>query len=220
MSYIPIPIRQDIIDTNSAADINQLNDNIVDVNSRLGSKIGIIDFQYFIPTNALQFNGALKSRTTYADLWAKIQSFTTPIADAAWLAGDVGKFSEGDGSTTFRLPDFSGLHLRFVGDNSVMKMANNAAFSGGAVCSVANDIVQNITGVLSQQGNRAGMNSCSGVFTGAGSTSYAGAGSGGVVPVTMTFNSATSVSPYASRHTGIETAPARISLIPIIYFED
>lgn len=53
--------------------------------------------------------GALVSRNTYADLWAWVQANAPLITDSAWtaLAGtqnSVGSFSQGDGSTTFRLP--------------------------------------------------------------------------------------------------------------------
>lgn len=53
--------------------------------------------------------GALVSRATYADLWTWVQANAPLITDSAWtvLAGtqnSVGSFSQGDGSTTFRLP--------------------------------------------------------------------------------------------------------------------
>lgn len=53
--------------------------------------------------------GALVSRNTYADLWTWVQDNAPLITDSEWtaLAGtqnSVGSFSQGDGSTTFRLP--------------------------------------------------------------------------------------------------------------------
>lgn len=64
------------------------------------------------PLGWLKINGALLSRTTYAALWAYAQASGNIVTDAAWLAGATGSFSQGDGSTTFRLPDYRGEFLR------------------------------------------------------------------------------------------------------------
>lgn len=66
------------------------------------------------PAGALKANGALVSRTTYADLWAYAQANGALAAsDAAWSSSaQFGLFSPGDGSTTFRLPDFRGYFPR------------------------------------------------------------------------------------------------------------
>lgn len=61
----------------------------------------------------LPLNGALVSRTTYADLWAYAQT-TTPVSEAAWSGGLQGRFSVGDGVNTFRLPDLRGTHIRVL----------------------------------------------------------------------------------------------------------
>lgn len=73
------------------------------------------------PTGYVEVKGQWLSRTTYADLWSYVQDLATTypallITDAAWAAGDVGvrvAFSTGDGSTTFRMPDYRGLHPRY-----------------------------------------------------------------------------------------------------------
>ena len=58
------------------------------------------------PSGWLKRNGALLSRTTYAALWAYAQGSGNLAAnDGAW---QVGQFSPGDGSTTFRIPDGRG----------------------------------------------------------------------------------------------------------------
>lgn len=59
----------------------------------------------------LLLSGALVSRTTYATLWTYAQT-TTPVSEAAWSGGQSGRFSVGDGATTFRLPDLRGVFLR------------------------------------------------------------------------------------------------------------
>jgi len=63
----------------------------------------------YYPPNCLPRDGQLVNRADWPELWAWAQK-TTPISDAAWLA-DVtkrGSYSTGDGTTTFRLPDWNG----------------------------------------------------------------------------------------------------------------
>ena len=55
------------------------------------------------PSGFIKKNGALLSRTAYANLWAFAQSSgNLSTNDGTWT---VGQFSPGDGSTTFRIPD-------------------------------------------------------------------------------------------------------------------
>lgn len=63
------------------------------------------------PIGWIKLNGALVSRTTYANLFA----FATAaglVSEAAWSGGSFGSFSVGDGSTTFRLPDWRAMFIR------------------------------------------------------------------------------------------------------------
>lgn len=56
-------------------------------------------------------DGQLLSRATYPDAWAAIEAGLVPtVDDATWLADPTqrGKFTTGNGSTTFRLPDYNG----------------------------------------------------------------------------------------------------------------
>lgn len=56
-------------------------------------------------------DGGTYSRATYPDAWALIRDGKVPkVTDAAWLstASNRGSFTEGDGSTTFRVPDYNG----------------------------------------------------------------------------------------------------------------
>lgn len=67
------------------------------------------------PSGYVKVNGALLSRTTYANLWAYAQaSGNIAASDAAWTSG---QFSPGDGATTFRVPDLRGYHLRAWDDS-------------------------------------------------------------------------------------------------------
>lgn len=64
----------------------------------------------YYPPNCLPRDGQLVNRADWPELWAWAQK-TTPITDAAWLA-DVtkrGSYSTGNGTTTFRLPDWNGV---------------------------------------------------------------------------------------------------------------
>ena len=64
-----------------------------------------------VPANHIQFAGQLLNRVTYAALWAYAQT-TTPVSEATWAASNQGKFSVGDGSTTFRVPDLRAMVIR------------------------------------------------------------------------------------------------------------
>lgn len=70
----------------------------------------LIDSRALIHSNDVPSDGQLLSRTSYPDLWAYAQALS-PITDADWLADPQkrGKYSLGDGSTTFRVPDRNGV---------------------------------------------------------------------------------------------------------------
>lgn len=62
------------------------------------------------PSGYLLCNGQLVLRSTYSALWTFAQaSGNLAASDGAW---QVGQFSPGDGSTTFRLPQYGGYFLR------------------------------------------------------------------------------------------------------------
>jgi microcystin-dependent protein len=66
----------------------------------------------------VKLNGALLSRTTFADLWAYAQaSGNIAASDALWTSNSLyGQYSPGDGSTTFRVPDLRGYFVRAFDD--------------------------------------------------------------------------------------------------------
>lgn len=86
---------------------------VVDKKPGWGIPIG---YEYFtfnpnIPQGALPLFGGEYSRTTYSDLWAWVQAQTGYLkTEAEWQAlstannGNVPYYSDGDGSTTFRVP--------------------------------------------------------------------------------------------------------------------
>ena len=66
------------------------------------------------PANHLKANGALLSRATYPLLYAAaVASGNMAASDGVWTSG---QFSPGDGSTTFRVPDLRGYHMRAFDD--------------------------------------------------------------------------------------------------------
>ena len=85
---------------------------------QIGMPAGIVTsvFAPAPPAGWLALEGTLHSRTTYADLYAYAISVGNIVDDATWLAehgaGGCGKFSHGDGATTFRIPDMRAEFLR------------------------------------------------------------------------------------------------------------
>lgn len=67
------------------------------------------------PVGFLKENGALVSRTTYAQLWAYANASGNIVAEGSWSANS-GAFSTGDLATTFRLPDSRGEFIRGYDD--------------------------------------------------------------------------------------------------------
>lgn len=76
----------------------------------------------FVPgTSALagtiKCNGALLSRTTYSALWSYAQSSGNISTEATWLTGsNYARFSTGDLSTNFRIPEYRGEFPRCYDD--------------------------------------------------------------------------------------------------------
>lgn len=63
------------------------------------------------PSGWLKLNGQLVSRATYANLWTFAQA-SGLASEPDWAAGFYGRFSVGDGVSTFRVPDLRGLFMR------------------------------------------------------------------------------------------------------------
>ncbi len=65
------------------------------------------------PSGYLICEGQLLSRSTYAALWSFAQSSGNLISDSTWVSNSqYGSFSSGDGTTTFRIPQYGGYFLR------------------------------------------------------------------------------------------------------------
>ncbi|MDX9668756.1 hypothetical protein [Pseudomonas sp. P8_250] len=71
-----------------------------------------------IAPGTFPLDGGVYSRTTYPDAWALIRDGKVPkVTDAVWLAdwASRGSFTDGDGSTTFRVPDYNGKSAGGIG---------------------------------------------------------------------------------------------------------
>lgn len=91
-------------------------------------------------------DGQLLPRSLYPDAVAGIQAGMVPVCtDAEWLADPAkrGCFTLGDGSTTFRLPDYNGV---YAGSYGPAYLGGGNA-NGGAIL---RDRIQNITAKASQ----------------------------------------------------------------------
>lgn len=69
-----------------------------------------------VPAGWLECNGQVVSRTSFPALFSHANTSGNIVSDATWLAGTNhstdGKFSTGDGSTTFRIPQLQGMFPR------------------------------------------------------------------------------------------------------------
>jgi|GEM_PF-5440005 len=65
------------------------------------------------PSHFLELNGATYNRSTYADLFNFADTNGLLTTEAAWSTAK-GLFSDGDGVSTFRLPDYRGAFLRVL----------------------------------------------------------------------------------------------------------
>ncbi len=86
----------------------------------LAVPVGTVQMGYFsgaLP-GYLMMRGEIKNRTAYPRLWAAMQARGCVVSEAAWLAGQSGMFSDGDGSTTFRTPRPGGRFPRLLDDGS------------------------------------------------------------------------------------------------------
>lgn len=71
-------------------------------------RTGLMSKELYLPSGYLKRNGALISRTAYADLYSWASANGLIVSEASWSGNNWGLFGSGDGATTFRLPDFRG----------------------------------------------------------------------------------------------------------------
>lgn len=95
-----------------------------------------------IPDGYVAADGQTLSRTTYPDAWAGIQAGNVPTVDeATWQSTTTerGKFTVGDGASTFRLPDYNG---KASGSLGAVFMRGDGALSTAIAGVIQRDALQ------------------------------------------------------------------------------
>ncbi|MFY2060148.1 phage tail protein [Achromobacter xylosoxidans] len=166
-----------------------------------------------IPAGQIPADGQTISRATFPDLAAMVTAGTVPVvSEADWLADPLkrGSYTQGDGSTSIRVPDLNGKSAGAVG---AVFLRGDGSLSAGANGVVQRDAQQNITGAMitrSGAGGVGALTSSSGAFQSA--TKVTGSGIGFIAYATgdgagdqTTFD--------ASRvaRTSTETRPTNVS---------
>lgn len=159
----PTPLAGDPVNDYDAATKrwvqNLINTGTVGPNMNGVMNYGVGDFHLrdsraYIQPYEVVADGQLLNRADWPELWAYAQMLT-PIADADWLADPTkrGKYSLGNGSTTFRVPDKNGVQVGSLaalygrGDGAGNGTANSNA-DGIVFDSAAPNIYGNIGGVI------------------------------------------------------------------------
>lgn len=99
-----------------------------------------------IPAGSGPKDGQLLSRALFPDMWSRLAAGLHPmVTDAEWLADPtkMACFSSGDGSTTFRIPDWNGKHANAVGAPVFRGDGKN---STGIPGRIQGDAIRNIKG--------------------------------------------------------------------------
>lgn len=138
---------------------NLINTGTVGPNMNGVMNYGVGDFHLrdsraYIQPYEVVADGQLLNRADWPELWAYAQMLT-PIADADWLADPTkrGKYSLGNGTTTFRVPDRNGVQVGSLaalygrGDGAGNGTANSNA-DGVVFDSAAPNIIGNIGGAI------------------------------------------------------------------------
>jgi phage-related tail fiber protein len=122
------------------------------------------------PDQYIVANGSLLSRSAFPALWAEAQASGNLVNDAAWLAGQYGSYSTGNGTTTFRIPNYCGYGFRAWD-------LGRGIDAGRVLGSAQNDAIQNITGTLGMDDST--RTQLSGAFYEIGAFNYDANASGG-----------------------------------------
>lgn len=101
--------------------------------------VGDVTLAYILKPDYIKANGALVSREEYPLLYSFAVANKLIVTEAEWEGGMQGLYSEGNGSTTFRLPDLRGQFLRGL-DMGI------GVDEGRVLGSVQGDAIRNITG--------------------------------------------------------------------------
>ncbi|KVD76982.1 phage tail protein [Burkholderia sp. ABCPW 14] len=72
----------------------------------------VFEMRTSVRAGYLKCNGAVLKRADYPALWAYAQGSGALVAEKDWSAGNWGCYSDGDGATTFRIPELRGEFMR------------------------------------------------------------------------------------------------------------
>lgn len=103
------------------------------------------DSRAFIPAFEVVSDGQLLNRADYPDLWAYAQ-LLSPVEDSLWLSdwAQRGRYSKGNGTTTFRVPDRNGVQTGSIKALFARGDGGNSSNNG----EVRQAHIPNITGTI------------------------------------------------------------------------
>lgn len=89
----------------------------------------------YLPVGYTPLDGQTVLRSVYPDAWAEVNAGRVPVvSEAAWsTATNRGSYTVGDGSTTFRLPDFNGKSVGSLGAVFTRGDGTNSAGANGVI---------------------------------------------------------------------------------------
>lgn len=104
-----------------------------------GAATGTILYGHFVMPGCVKASGQLLSREEYAELFSCASENGLILSEEEWADGMQGMYGEGDGKSTFRVPDFRGQFLRCADE---LKGVD----SNRSVGSLQEDAIRDITG--------------------------------------------------------------------------
>lgn len=157
------------------------------------------------PPGWLECNGQAVSRALYPELWAWVQAQELLVTELVWAATSWGLFGQGNGTTTFRLPDMRGEFTRAADRGRGIDVGRNIfTFQGDELRSHVHGIATSGTDLSGGQ-----VADASGSLINTGATLATGAAE------TRPRNIALLVCVYAGRSTLPSGAPPAPSPAPV-----
>lgn len=114
--------------------------------SGAGGAVGSVLYSHFVMPGYVKADGQLLGRIEYANLFACASENGLILPEADWAQGMQGMYGEGDGSTTFRVPDLRGYFLRALDDEAGIDSSRDLG-------SVQEDAIRNIVGEIKSTNN-------------------------------------------------------------------
>lgn len=170
-----------------------------------GAAVGSIVYGHFVLPGYVKAAGQLLKRDDYPALYACAVENNLVLPEADWENGMQGMYGDGDGNTTFRVPDLRGQFLRGLDDEVGMD-------TGRVLGSVQGDAIRNITGKLGVRTSNSKSYDDYGAFYYTNEYAPGAGGSGNVVAYLSGFD-ASLVVPTAN-----ENRPRNVALIAQIKY--